>query len=83
MIVETYVRPVMRRERNTLVHWWYTPDSYDTWVPDINIDIELDDKYDPDGAWEVIYITYVYISDLAIKILLDDTSAYKSRIRLR
>lgn len=43
----------MRRERNTLVHWWYSPDSYDTWVTDINIDLELDDKYDPDGAWEV------------------------------
>ena len=48
-----FVRPVMRRERNTLVHWWYSPDSYDTWVTDINIDLELDDKYDPDGAWEV------------------------------
>ncbi|XP_067951707.1 SWI/SNF complex subunit SMARCC2-like isoform X2 [Watersipora subatra] len=48
-----FVRPVMRRERNTMLHWWYTPDSYDTWVTDIHIDLDVDDIYNPDGAYEV------------------------------
>lgn len=48
-----YLRPVMRRDRNALVHWWYCPDSYDTWVSDFSLEIDIDDKYEPDGAWEV------------------------------
>lgn len=52
-IAGDFVRPVLRRERNTILHWWYAPDSYDTWVTDLHIDMDVDDKYDPDGAWEV------------------------------
>ncbi|XP_034934186.1 SWI/SNF complex subunit SMARCC2 [Chelonus insularis] len=29
---EEYARPCMRRERNVLLHWYYFPDSYDSWV---------------------------------------------------
>lgn len=53
-VVDDFVRPVMKREKNTLLHWWYTPDSYDTWVTDVHIDLDVDDLYDPDGAWEVL-----------------------------
>ncbi|XP_033126540.1 SWI/SNF complex subunit SMARCC2-like [Anneissia japonica] len=30
---EEYLRPISRRDRNSLVHWIYYPDSYDTWIP--------------------------------------------------
>lgn len=29
---EEYARPCMRRERSFLLHWYYFPDSYDSWV---------------------------------------------------
>lgn len=28
---EEYARPCMRRERSVLIHWYYFPDSYDSW----------------------------------------------------
>ncbi|EFX80450.1 hypothetical protein DAPPUDRAFT_51378 [Daphnia pulex] len=28
---EEYARPLFRRDRNTLLHWYYFPDSYDKW----------------------------------------------------
>lgn len=31
-IEEEYARPCMRRERSVLLHWYYFPDSYDTWT---------------------------------------------------
>lgn len=29
---EEYARPVFRREKMVILHWYYFPDSYDTWV---------------------------------------------------
>lgn len=29
---EEYARPCMRRERSVLIHWYYFPDSYDSWL---------------------------------------------------
>lgn len=29
---EEYARPVFRRGNNVLVHWYYFPDSHDTWA---------------------------------------------------
>lgn len=29
---EEYARPCMRRERSVLLHWYYFPDSYDSWT---------------------------------------------------
>ena len=29
---EEYARPCMRRDRYVLLHWYYFPDSYDTWI---------------------------------------------------
>lgn len=29
---EEYARPCMRRERSVLIHWYYFPDSYDSWM---------------------------------------------------
>ena len=30
---EEFARPCFRRDRNVLLHWYYLPDSYDSWVP--------------------------------------------------
>lgn len=29
---EEYARPCMKRERSVLLHWYYFPDSYDSWT---------------------------------------------------
>lgn len=49
---EEFIRPVMKRDRNAMIHWWYTPDSYDVWVPDVSPDLEIDTPQHS-GALEV------------------------------
>lgn len=29
---EEYARPAFRRDRMVMMHWYYFPDSYDSWV---------------------------------------------------
>eukprot|EP00923_Selenidium_pygospionis_P001259 GHVN01001906.1.p1 GENE.GHVN01001906.1~~GHVN01001906.1.p1 ORF type:complete len:1171 (-),score=127.91 GHVN01001906.1:9671-13183(-) len=49
---EDYCRSIQTKGSKTLVHWWYHPDSYDSWQP-------KKDKIDPesleplDGRWKV------------------------------
>ena len=31
---EDWFRPLEKRDRRAFVHWWYYPDSYDSWIPD-------------------------------------------------
>lgn len=31
-VPEEYVRPAFHRGKNVMIHWYYTPESYDTWV---------------------------------------------------
>lgn len=49
---EEFFRPTFKRDRSYGIHWWYYPDSYDTWVTDVNIDYEFDSSPPPD-VWEV------------------------------
>ncbi|KAK0088239.1 hypothetical protein PV326_004917 [Microctonus aethiopoides] len=37
---EEYARPCMRRDRSVLLHWYYFPDSYDSWIT-IDLPIEF------------------------------------------
>lgn len=30
---EDYARPSFKREKNVMLHWYYFPESYDSWVP--------------------------------------------------
>lgn len=39
-IEEEYARPCMRRDRSVLLHWYYFPDSYDSWAT-IDLPIEF------------------------------------------
>ncbi|PVD36056.1 hypothetical protein C0Q70_03026 [Pomacea canaliculata] len=52
---EEYFRPVMRRDRDCMVHWWYYPESYDTWVTDVVLDYNIEPPVPKqrDGPWEV------------------------------
>lgn len=37
---EEWIRPIMKRDKQVLVHWWYHPDSYDSWIPASECDQE-------------------------------------------
>lgn len=59
---EEYARPTMRRDKNVMLHWYYFPDSYDTWV---NTELGLDVPENPiqhTGQWRVS-ITWLLESD--------------------
>ncbi|XP_003376150.1 conserved hypothetical protein [Trichinella spiralis] len=47
------VRPVMRREMGVMVHWLYTPDSYDAWFHNIAFDQELELAPPQPAQWKV------------------------------
>ncbi|XP_078065126.1 SWI/SNF complex subunit SMARCC2 isoform X2 [Mustelus asterias] len=40
---EEWVRPIMKREKQVLLHWGYCPDSYDTWIPASEIEAAVED----------------------------------------
>lgn len=49
-----YLRTIDHRERMNLVHWWYYPDSYDTWLPATDVQGEQPDPDPPHlGVWRV------------------------------
>lgn len=50
---DEWFRPVMKRDRHCMVHWWFYPDSYDTWVTEIHIEQDPEAPYCPSGPWEV------------------------------
>jgi len=50
---EEWLRPVIKKDNNTLVHWWYFPDSYDTWLMGHDVEQEPEPPLEPEGAWQV------------------------------
>lgn len=36
---EEYARPLFRRDKNVMLHWYYFPESYDSWVPSNSFDM--------------------------------------------
>ncbi|CAL1530785.1 unnamed protein product [Lymnaea stagnalis] len=49
---DEYFRPTFKREKSYGIHWWYHPDSYDSWVSDVNIEYDFDQNHSPE-RWEV------------------------------
>ncbi|KAJ6224944.1 hypothetical protein RDWZM_003489 [Blomia tropicalis] len=49
---EEYVRPVLKRDRNVLIHWLNTPDSYDNWIT-VDSDIDTEPAIEREGPFEV------------------------------
>lgn len=42
----------MKRDRNVMIYWWYILDSYDVWVFDVFLDLEID-NFQYSGVLEV------------------------------
>ncbi|XP_074527910.1 SWI/SNF complex subunit SMARCC2 isoform X3 [Halichoeres trimaculatus] len=40
---EEWVRPVMKRDKQVLLHWGYFPDSYDTWISASEVEAAVED----------------------------------------
>ncbi|KAE8626443.1 hypothetical protein XENTR_v10006631 [Xenopus tropicalis] len=40
---EEWVRPILKRDKQVLLHWGYYPDSYDTWVPASEVEASVED----------------------------------------
>nr|XP_033787831.1 SWI/SNF complex subunit SMARCC1 isoform X3 [Geotrypetes seraphini] len=50
---DEWLRPVMKRDKQVLVHWGFYPDSYDTWVPTSDVDAEVEATPVPEKPWRV------------------------------
>ncbi|XP_013876839.1 SWI/SNF complex subunit SMARCC1 [Austrofundulus limnaeus] len=50
---EEWLRPVMRKDKQVLVHWGFYPDSYDTWVSTSEVDGDVEDPLSTDRPWKV------------------------------
>lgn len=48
-----YCRPLKFKDATALVHWWYYPDSYDSWISRADVDGEPDPPEDQKGPWHV------------------------------
>lgn len=52
---EEYARPSFKRDKNVMLHWYYFPESYDSWVPN-NFDMPdnvPECPMSPAGKWRV------------------------------
>ncbi|XP_003973211.3 SWI/SNF complex subunit SMARCC2 [Takifugu rubripes] len=50
---EEWVRPVMKRDKQVLLHWGYFPDSYDTWIPASDVEAAVEDPPSPEKPRKV------------------------------
>ncbi|XP_053723606.1 SWI/SNF complex subunit SMARCC2 isoform X3 [Synchiropus splendidus] len=50
---EEWVRPVMKRDKQVLLHWGYFPDSYDTWIPASEVEAAVEDPPSPEKPRKV------------------------------
>ncbi|XP_043221494.1 SWI/SNF complex subunit SMARCC2-like [Amphibalanus amphitrite] len=60
---EEYARPLFRRDKYTMLHWYYFPDSYDTWVTGLDLDDSVPEtpEFDAEKQWRV---TLNWVQDL-------------------
>nr|DBA32919.1 TPA: hypothetical protein GDO54_000666 [Pyxicephalus adspersus] len=50
---EEWVRPILKRDKQVLLHWGYYPDSYDTWIPASEIEAPVEDAPTPEKPRKV------------------------------
>lgn len=50
---EEWLRPVMRKDKQVLVHWGNYPDSYDIWVSTSDVDADVEDPPSSEKPWRV------------------------------
>jgi hypothetical protein len=49
-----WLRTIQVSGNKALVHWWYYPDSYDTWIPKTEVQGEAEKEEEHVGAWTVV-----------------------------
>ncbi|XP_053569659.1 SWI/SNF complex subunit SMARCC1 [Bombina bombina] len=50
---DEWLRPMTKKDKQVLVHWGFYPDSYDTWIPATDLDVEIEDPPIPEKPWKV------------------------------
>ncbi|KAJ8654273.1 hypothetical protein O0I10_010095 [Lichtheimia ornata] len=50
---EEWFRTLEKRDHNVLVHWWYYPDSYDSWLPQTDQFADPEEAPVHHGAWHI------------------------------
>ncbi|KAM4705343.1 SWI/SNF complex subunit SMARCC1 [Rhinophrynus dorsalis] len=50
---DEWLRPVIKKDKQVLVHWGFYPDSYDTWVPATDLEAEVEDAPIAEKPWKV------------------------------
>ncbi|XP_044143861.1 SWI/SNF complex subunit SMARCC2 isoform X2 [Bufo gargarizans] len=50
---EEWVRPILKRDKQVLLHWGYYPDSYDTWIPSSEVEAPVEDAPTPEKPRKV------------------------------
>ncbi|XP_065666674.1 SWI/SNF complex subunit SMARCC2 isoform X3 [Hydra vulgaris] len=50
---EEWLRPIKKYDKYALVHWWYFPDSYDSWIPLSECDQEPEPTPERSKPWEL------------------------------
>lgn len=50
---EEWFRTLEKRDHNVLVHWWYYPDSYDSWLPQTDQFADPEEPPVHQGAWHI------------------------------
>ncbi|XP_077153661.1 SWI/SNF complex subunit SMARCC2 isoform X3 [Ranitomeya variabilis] len=50
---EEWVRPILKRDKQVLLHWGYYPDSYDTWIPASEVEAPVEDAPTPEKPRKV------------------------------
>ncbi|KAG5271741.1 hypothetical protein AALO_G00183500 [Alosa alosa] len=50
---DEWLRPVMRKDKQVLIHWGFYPDSYDTWVSTSDVDADVEDPPSSEKPWRV------------------------------
>lgn len=63
-IPEEYARPSFKRDKNVMLHWYYFPDSYDSWLPN-NFDLPDNVPECPPSPAERWRVSAQWVLDLA------------------
>ncbi|XP_053324033.1 SWI/SNF complex subunit SMARCC1 isoform X2 [Spea bombifrons] len=60
---DDWLRPVIKKDKQVLVHWGYHPDSYDTWISAADLDADVEDPPIAEKPWKV-HAKWVLDTDL-------------------
>jgi len=63
---EEYARPALRRDRMVMIHWYYFPDSHDSWA---SMDLPVDPPDSPaprNEPWRVSSVFFNFHSPLKL-----------------